>query len=103
MLDKIKKQWSELDKKSIAWFLGSVIIILVRKRFLLGLDKKYQYILMGLGFIMLLISIYRVVFRKRQSWRDVSSKLRFIKRIPIRIGFYYFSYRYIAFLIIKIV
>ncbi|WP_314394835.1 hypothetical protein [uncultured Abiotrophia sp.] len=101
MLDKIKKQWSELDKKSIAWFLGSVIIILVRKRFLLGLDKKYQYILMGLGFIMLLISIYRVVFRKRQSWRDVSSKLRFIKRIPIRIGFYYFSYRYIAFLIIK--
>ena len=101
MLDKIKKRWSELDKKSMAWFLGSVIIILVRERFLLGLDKMFQYILMGLGFIMLLISIYRVVFRKRQSWRDVSEPLRFIMRFLIRIGFYYFSYKYIVFFIIK--
>lgn len=102
MLDKIKKQWSELDKKSIAWFMGSVIIILVRKRFFLGLDKKYQYILMGLGFIMLLISIYRVVFRKRQSWRDVSSLLSLIKRIPIRLTFYLLVTKYIYDFIITI-
>ena len=103
MLDKIKKRWSELDKKSMAWFLGSVIIILVRERFLLGLDKMFQYILMGLGFIMLLISIYRVVFRKRQSWRDVSRVLRIFERVFVRVCFYYifilYSIYFIAFIV----
>lgn len=88
MWDKTMKRWSEIDKESIAWFLGSTIIVLVRRYFLLGLDKTYQYILMGLGFIMLLISIYRVVFQRRQSWRDVSDVSMCVERIAIRLAFY---------------
>lgn len=88
MWDKTMKRWSELDKKSIAWFLGSAIIVLVRRYFLLGLDKTYQYILMGLGFIMLLSAIYRVVFQRRQSWRDVSNVSVCLERTAIRFGFY---------------
>ena len=88
MWDKTKKRWSELDKKSMAWFLGSSLIVVVRRYFLLGLDKTYQYILMGIGFILLLNSIYRVVFQRRQSWRDVSNVSVCIERTAIRFGFY---------------
>ena len=88
MWDKTMKRWSELDKKSIAWFLGSVLIVVVRRYFLLGLDKTYQYILMGIGFILLLNSIYRVVYQRRQIWRDVSDVSMCVERIAIRFGFY---------------
>ena len=87
MLDTIKKRWSELDK-SIVWFLGSAIIMLVRRCFLLGIDKTYQCFLIGVGFIMLLISICRVVFQRSQIWRDVSDVPKFVERIAIRLAFY---------------
>lgn len=103
MLDEIKKRWSELDKKSIGWFLGSAIIMLVRRCFLLGIDKTYQYFLIGVGFIMLLISIFRVVFQRRQTWRDVSHVLRIGERVFVRLCFYYIFILYSSYFIAFIV
>ena len=101
MLDTIKKRWSELDK-SIVWFLGSAIIMLVRRCFLLGIDKTYQCFLIGVGFIMLLISICRVVFQRSQIWRDVSDVPKFVERIAIRLAFYLLATIYIYDFIITI-
>ena len=103
MLDKIKKRCSELDVISILSFVGSVIIRIMRRYYWLGLDKSCQAILMGIGFIMLLISIFRVVFLRKQRWRDVSRLYRIFERSIVRFSFYsmfiFYSSYFIAFIV----